>query len=346
MLVRLFGNVPTFALLYILFLTPIYLLPWLTSNSTFHTLAANLPDDANPFLWAYVAAAGALIAVAWARGRASRHHWLPALPIAAGAVDLLPYLSLVPALSALFHIAALVLGTVPLDVRRDGDKAAPARTPRSPVPVIAGASLLLSGCAAALIPMTVGMAAVSGFQGYKTFQTTTGGTVEVAFDTGGSATPLTPEVRRIAVWQNGVREIRLTERLHSTGRFDVLSPNATAEALSRTGRQPVAGLMTAQEQAAFYGSICKATKADLVLFAADQGINFNKNMWSLERANNTRVVDLLAFSCKTNSITWTDRMNVKVEVAGSAPPEGEIARIAGDAWADRLLGVVPAASKA
>lgn len=223
------------------------------------------------------------------------------------------------------------------------------RTRGGPLPsllIVAAACLLLSGCAAALIPMTVGMAAVSGFQGYKTFQTTTGGTAEVAFDTGGSTTPLTPEVRRIAVWQNGVREIRLTERLHSTGRFDVLSPNATAEALSKTGRQPVAGLMTAQEQAAFYGSICKATKADLILFAADQGINFNKNMWSLERANNTRVVDLSAFSCKTNSITWTDRMNVKVEVAGSAPPEGEIARIAGDAWADRLLGSVPAASKA
>jgi len=212
--------------------------------------------------------------------------------------------------------------------------------------MVALAFPLLSGCAAALIPMTVGMAAVSGLQGYKTFQTTTGGTAKVAFDTGGPATPLTPEVRRIAVWQNGVREIRLTERLLSTGRFEVLSPNATAEALRKTGRQPVAGLMTAQEQAAFYGSLCKATKADLILFAADQGINFNKNIWSLERANNTRVVDLSAFSCKANNITWTDRMNVKVEVAGSAPPEGEIARIAGDAWADRLLGAVPSAGKA
>ena len=220
---------------------------------------------------------------------------------------------------------------------------------RRPIPswvIVTLAFPLLSGCAAALVPMTIGMVAVSGFQAYKTIQLTTGGSAKVAFDTGGSSTPLTPEVRRVAVWQNGTREIRLTERLLATGRFEVLSPNATAEALRKTGTQPVAGAMTSQEQASFYGAICKATKADLILFAADQGINFNKNMWSLERANNTRVIDLSAFSCKTNSITWTDRMNVKVEVAGSAPPEGEIARVAGDAWADRLLGQVPEAGKA
>lgn len=228
-------------------------------------------------------------------------------------------------------------------------RASGGRACRRPIPswvIVALAFPLLSGCAAALVPMTIGMVAVSGFQAYKTIQLTTGGSAKVAFDTGGSNTPLTPEVRRVAVWQNGAREIRLTERLVATGRFEVLSPNATAEALRKTGAQPVAGTMTSQEQAAFYGAICKATKADVVLFAGDQGINFNSNMWSLERANNTRVIDLSAFSCAANSITWTDRMNVKVEVAGSVPPEGEIARVAGDAWADRLLGQVPEAGKA
>jgi len=113
MAVRFFGNVLTFAVLYVLFLIPTYVLPWAGSNSLmFAAASSEFEGQIPPAFWGHLGALGVLVLLAFCRGRLIGKAWLPVLPVIAGLFDLMPGLSMVPFVPTAFHVVTLVLGVM------------------------------------------------------------------------------------------------------------------------------------------------------------------------------------------------------------------------------------------
>lgn len=213
-----------------------------------------------------------------------------------------------------------------------------------PVVILAG-SIGLSGCLAAAVPVMMAVSAAgvaaSGFGLFKTVQTTTGGAVRIGF---GSADekdvpppdPL-PAGRKVAIWPGDEKEVKLAERLSGTGRFDVTSPSAVARTLASRDIPVDFRQLTASEQADGFQQVCRAHQVDLVLAAKDEGTSTSSNFFSFNRANITQTFSLSAYDCRSGQVGWRDRMAVVMEMGGQTPAAGEVATIAGEAWAERLL---------
>lgn len=96
-----------YAILYLLFMIPTYLLPWAGSNSSFVFIATL---GMNPYFWIHLLSLGVLCALAWARGARTDRPWLVALPLLALVFDMVPGLNLIPFAPTALHLMALVLG--------------------------------------------------------------------------------------------------------------------------------------------------------------------------------------------------------------------------------------------
>lgn len=220
------------------------------------------------------------------------------------------------------------------------------RAARAAVVAVVAVTLGLGGCVAAAVPIlmaaTVAGYAVTGFALFKTVQTSTGGAVRIGFgsaegaDAPPPAMPL-PAAGSIAVWPGDEKEVEFADRLSATGRFQITSPSAVARTLSARDIPTNMNHLTIAERAEAYETVCRAHGVDLVFIAKDEGTSSESNIFSLRRANLTQTYDLEAYDCRTGSIAWSDRMAVVYEVGGSTPPAGEIAAIAGQAWAERVL---------
>ncbi|GEM_PF-1070727 len=113
MAVRFFGNVLTFAVLYVLFLIPTYVLPWAGSNSLmFAAATSEFEGQIPPAFWGHLGALGVLVLLAFSRGRLIGKSWLAVLPVIAGLFDLMPGLSMVPFVPTAFHVVTLILGVM------------------------------------------------------------------------------------------------------------------------------------------------------------------------------------------------------------------------------------------
>ncbi len=100
-----------FAIVYVLFMLPTYLLPYAGSNSTvINALGAAAGVGLSPQFWAHLACLFVLVAVTWLRGCAVNKQWIAIFPVIAGLFDLTPGLSIIPLLPTVMHIAALVMG--------------------------------------------------------------------------------------------------------------------------------------------------------------------------------------------------------------------------------------------
>ncbi len=106
---KIVGVTAVYVLLYIVFMIPTYLLPYLGSNSSFIN-AASL--GTNPLFWVHLAALLVLVALAWGRGSIVGKPWLIIFPILALIFDLIPGLNLVPLVPTVMHLLAIILGVV------------------------------------------------------------------------------------------------------------------------------------------------------------------------------------------------------------------------------------------
>lgn len=206
---------------------------------------------------------------------------------------------------------------------------------------VVGCALLLNGCVAVAVATVVAMPVLTTFSLYKTVQMSTGGRVKIAFgSTDGKkvaqAQPL-PIGRTAAVWPGTEREARLAERLKVSGRYEVTTPSVVARDLAAAGTPVNMLQLTSEEQTTAFQAVCSRHSADLVFAAWDYGVSTNAKVFSLKRGGATQTSDLVVFSCAEAKVVWKDRMAVTTETGSKTFAAGEVAAIAGEAWAERVL---------
>jgi hypothetical protein len=107
------GNVVVFVVVYVVFMLPTYLLPYLGSNSAaLNTLGAAVDAGLNPAFYWHLTALLVLIGVTWLRGSVIEKKWLVIFPVLATVFDLAPGLSMIPLVPTVMHLLAIILGVV------------------------------------------------------------------------------------------------------------------------------------------------------------------------------------------------------------------------------------------
>lgn len=204
-------------------------------------------------------------------------------------------------------------------------------------------SFLLGGCAAALVPMMVAQGAAVGFMGFKTVQTSTGGSIEIAIDD----SKLTNEqkaqlksIKSMAVWPDKAGEaVTFAEALSEGGRFKVISPARVAAALKKLKLSDDLKLMTATEAKEVFYKVCQETKAEALISGKSTGGNTNMNVWSLERANITMEFLSSIYKKSTNGYIAEIPVTVKVLVGTKIPSDKEISQLANTEAAKKIIAL-------
>lgn len=213
------------------------------------------------------------------------------------------------------------------------------------IAMTATAALSLGGCLAAAVPImlatTAAGTAFSGFAIYKAVQTSTGGRVRVAFGTGveGEVPPADPlpMARRVAVWPGDEMQVKFAERMEASGRYEVVTPGAVARTLAARQIPVILAQLTTEEKRQSMLTVCREHRADLIFAAQGEGVSTNANMFSFGRGTMTDNYGLTAFDCRSEQFAWREKMAIVQEVGSTTTPAGEVATIAGEAWAERIL---------
>lgn len=116
---RVTANPVTYAVGYLAFMLPTYVLPYFGSNShLLRTTAQAISTDVGrggssalsvPF-YLHLLCLAALVALGAARGRQIGKPWLAVFPGLAFAFDMLPVLTLIPLVPTAMHLAAIIVG--------------------------------------------------------------------------------------------------------------------------------------------------------------------------------------------------------------------------------------------
>ena len=109
---KFLGNTALFAIIYLVFMIPTYLLPWVGSNSTAINTVGASADYFSPMLIAHASCLLILVVFTWFRGSLIDKKWLVIFPILATIFDLIPGLSLIPLVPTVMHLLAIILGVV------------------------------------------------------------------------------------------------------------------------------------------------------------------------------------------------------------------------------------------
>ena len=108
---KFLGNGIVFVVVYIVFMLPTYLLPYVGSNSAvLNAAGAAAETGTNPAMVLHLICLAVLVVATWFRGALVNMQWLVILPILAAIFDLVPGLSLIPLVPTVLHIFALVKG--------------------------------------------------------------------------------------------------------------------------------------------------------------------------------------------------------------------------------------------
>lgn len=121
---RAIVNGPTYVVLYIFFMIPTYVLPYIGSNSLVGNAVLAVADQAagggngfNTGFLAHLICLSILCFIAWLRGGFVGKQWIVIFPILASLFDLTPGFSLIPLVPTAFHIAVIIVG-VSSEVKR------------------------------------------------------------------------------------------------------------------------------------------------------------------------------------------------------------------------------------
>jgi hypothetical protein len=110
---KILGNPAIFAALYLVFMVPTYMLPYMGSNSSvLNASGVSAGVGMNPLFWLHLFALAVLIALAWFRGGNVAKVWLVIFPILALVFDLVPGLSSIPLVPTVMHLFAIILGVI------------------------------------------------------------------------------------------------------------------------------------------------------------------------------------------------------------------------------------------
>jgi hypothetical protein len=108
---KLIANAPTYVVLYLLFMVPTYLLPYVGSNSAaLNAYGKSVGIGFNPAFWWHLVLLLILCVLAWARGSYVAKTWLIVFPIIASVFDLIAGLNLVPFVPTFMHLCAIIVG--------------------------------------------------------------------------------------------------------------------------------------------------------------------------------------------------------------------------------------------
>lgn len=108
---NMIGNKGMFVILYLLFMLPTYVLPYLGSNSAILSGAGVAAGAGlHPLFWVHLAALLVLVAITWCRGSLANKRWLIIFPILAAVFDLFPMLNAIPFGPTVMHLLAIILG--------------------------------------------------------------------------------------------------------------------------------------------------------------------------------------------------------------------------------------------
>lgn len=108
---KLLANGPTYVIIYVLFMIPTYLLPYMGSNSAaLSGLGVAAGAGFYPLFWLHLACLIVLCILAFLRGSLINKTWIVVLPFIALVFDLSPGLNIIPLVPTVMHILAIVLG--------------------------------------------------------------------------------------------------------------------------------------------------------------------------------------------------------------------------------------------
>ena len=100
-----------FAIVYIVFMLPTYILPYLGSNSALiNTSSFAATDQVSPALFAHLFALAVLVVVTWFRGLNVGKKWLVIFPIVATIFDMAPVLNFIPLIPTVLHLIVIIKG--------------------------------------------------------------------------------------------------------------------------------------------------------------------------------------------------------------------------------------------
>ena len=112
---KFLGNAVIFVMVYLLFMVPTYILPYMGSNSAVINAASLTVIEEigpNPALIIHFLCLLVLIVFTYFRGILINKNWLLIFPILATFFDLMPGFSLVPMVPTVMHLLAIILGVV------------------------------------------------------------------------------------------------------------------------------------------------------------------------------------------------------------------------------------------
>lgn len=208
---------------------------------------------------------------------------------------------------------------------------------------------LVQGCVAAAVPGMMAMSAASmgfvGFSGYKVYQTSTEGTVQLAFESEQPGEEIVQKMRglrRPAVWPTpgSLAAVIFAETLEKTGDFEPISPNVVREFIERRGTKSDLSQLMGSERDREFAAICSALHSDSVVAYSDLGLSTQGKFFTLERMNTTKHVELYYFSCPLGAVVFSEKLAIVSEVGGTTTNEQEIARVAGEVLALRFDDLV------
>lgn len=109
---NLLSKTAVFILLYLLFMIPTYILPYMGSNSTIMDGMARAGGYQGPNygFWIHLISLLVLVILAWIRTSRLTKNYLYIFPILALAFDLVPVLSMIPLIPTIMHLLTLILG--------------------------------------------------------------------------------------------------------------------------------------------------------------------------------------------------------------------------------------------
>ena len=109
---KILSSTVPFILLYLLFLVPTYVLPYMGSNSAILDSMAKAGgyEEPNYGFYIHMFCLTFLVFLAWVRTSRLTKNYLYIFPVLALAFDMIPFLSMIPFIPTIMHLLTLILG--------------------------------------------------------------------------------------------------------------------------------------------------------------------------------------------------------------------------------------------
>lgn len=117
------ANGAVFAITYIVFMIPTYILPYLGSNSSVSTVAIASQDGLILQTVMHLSALAVLVVITALRGQYVAKKWLVILPILAAVFDMTPGLNVIPLVPTVLHLFVLIKGVASSPTTDEGASA-------------------------------------------------------------------------------------------------------------------------------------------------------------------------------------------------------------------------------